>query len=649
MALVEHAVVLYQPQAGELLERVKEFSALHHIHLHLVSLEHFRADPARYLEHAKHVVALVDDTELADLVSGSRQYEYSVGIIPLHRASFTYRLFCLPSSLEKLLECAFDEAARAMDVLLCNDEVVMGMLMVGDSPLLDRSSKTYLAEQSGLLQRWWHTFMLLIAGLVRLPRIRHFPVTLTTAKEQQIKTAVTGITVIENDTTSLAARLVNTTVSAEDGKASVLLISPKSIGEYLRFLFRALFPWNHSVKALPGAVSYIRSSRLTIEGKKPLVYYLDGKQRQAEQLELEVCRKAVRICVGERWCEEQAPVAESPKDTLRVENLPVHTERLAMITRRLPLFTHALEEEFKELFLLLKQHARVEVDYVALMILSTLVASLGLFMNSSAVLIGAMLLAPLMAPIISLAMGLLRNDQGLLRGSVKSILIGMLIALVTSALVAILVPLQRVTPEIAARLQPSLFDLGVAIASGIAGGYAYAREKVMKSLPGVAIAVALVPPLCVAGFGIGWHDLGMVLGASLLFLTNLVGIALATAITFLVLGFSPISRPTQGAKSLVLSLVLTLLVAVPLSVSFSQMHQAWLLETSLSSEVFAVNGKQLWLSDIQVSQWQDGVQVSGNLSSPVPLDEDDVRALKEELQERLQQPVRLEVGYRIQL
>src|SRR5690606_17580618 len=125
-----------------------------------------------------------------------------------------------------------------------------------------------------------------------------------------------------------------------------------------------------------------------------------------------------------------------------------------------------------------------------------------------------------------------------------SILIGMLIALVTSALVAILVPLQRVTPEIAARLQPSLFDLGVAIASGIAGGYAYAREKVMKRLPGVAIGVGLVPPLCVAGFGFGWHYLGVGLGASLLFLTNLGGSALAASSTFLVLGFSPISRPT---------------------------------------------------------------------------------------------------------
>src|SRR5690606_13657999 len=167
--------------------------------------------------------------------------------------------------------------------------------------------------------------------------------------------------------------------------------------------------------------------------------------------------------------------------------------------------------------------------------------------------------------IISLAMGLLRNDQGLLRGSMKSILVGLSIALVTSALVAVLVPLQRITPEIASRLQPSLFDLGVAIASGIAGGYAYAREKVMKSLPGVAIAVALVPPLCVAGIGIGWLDHDMVFGAMLLFLTNLAGIALAAAISFLVLGFAPISRPAQGAKRLALSLALSLLLAVPLS------------------------------------------------------------------------------------
>src|SRR5690606_1851615 len=187
-------------------------------------------------------------------------------------------------------------------------------------------------------------------------------------------------------------------------------------------------------------------------------------------------------CVGQGWKAEKAKVEESAKDTLRLENLPVDKARIDMMVRRLPFFSHAVEEEFKDLFLLLKQNAKIEADYIALMILSVLVANLGLMMNSTAVLIGAMVLAPLMSPIISLSMGLLRNDRALLRGSVNCIVVGVVIALATSALVAMLVPLQRVTPEIAARLQPSLLDLGVAIASGIAGGYAYAREKVMKSL-----------------------------------------------------------------------------------------------------------------------------------------------------------------------
>lgn len=649
MALLERAVVVYQRGAEALLDRITAFCNRRQVCIHPVSLADFHASPESILSQADHVVTLIEDGELSQMLAASRHYGFSLGIIPPNANSYTYRLFNLPSGLDELIEQAFDDSPQAMDLLLCNGEVVMGMLMLGDSPFLDRRSKAYRVSPPSFVQRWWQSFLLLLRGLLRLPSIRHFPVTLTTAKGQTIKTVVTGITVIENDTGGLAGRVVSSTLSVEDGKASVLLISPKSIGEYLTFLGVSLFQGNRPLKTLPAAVSYIRTSRLTIQGNQPLVYYLDGKQRQAEALDIEVCQKAVSICVGQGWKAEKAKVEESAKDTLRLENLPVDKARIDMMVRRLPFFSHAVEEEFKDLFLLLKQNAKIEADYIALMILSVLVANLGLMMNSTAVLIGAMVLAPLMSPIISLSMGLLRNDRALLRGSVNCIVVGVVIALATSALVAMLVPLQRVTPEIAARLQPSLLDLGVAIASGIAGGYAYAREKVMKSLPGVAIAVALVPPLCVAGIGIGWLDHDMVFGAMLLFLTNLAGIALAAAISFLVLGFAPISRPAQGAKSLALSLALTLLLAVPLSYSFNQMHSSWQLEHELVSEVFSVNGKQLRMVDVQIGLLRHGVRVTGDIASPSRLEEKDLWALKVVLEQRWQRPVQMEVGYRLEL
>src|SRR5690606_7702549 len=155
------------------------------------------------------------------------------------------------------------------------------------------------------------------------------------------------------------------------------------------------------------------------------------------------------------------------------ENLPLHEQRLTMIQRRLPLFTHALEEDFKELFLQLRESAQASSSFIALMMLSSLVASLGLFLSSPAVIIGATVLAPLMSPIISLAMALLRNEQTLLRNALSTIAIGVTLALVMAALLALIFPIARITPEMAARLNPNLLDLGVAIFSGMAGAYAY--------------------------------------------------------------------------------------------------------------------------------------------------------------------------------
>src|SRR5690606_16732675 len=189
----------------------------------------------------------------------------------------------------------------------------------------------------------------------------------------------------------------------------------------------------------------------------------------------------------------------------------------------------------------------------------------------------------------------------------------------------------------------------VAIASGIAGGYAHARERVMKSLPGVAIAVALVPPLVVAGIGIGWLDWYVVKGALLLFLTNLVGIALAAALTILVLGFAPIKQPSRSAQGLGLSLALMVIIAVPLYWSFDRIRSHWAAEQHLASEEFQINGKKLRLQGVQVRLLGGEVSLSANILSEVPVERADLEALKAMLEKVWQRPVRLEVGYRLAL
>lgn len=126
-------------------------------------------------------------------------------------------------------------------------------------------------------------------------------------------------------------------------------------------------------------------------------------------------------------------------------------------------------------------------------------------------------------------------------------------------------PLNVMTAQITSRLNPNVLDLLVAIFSGIAGAYAASKDQVAKSVAGVAIAVALVPPLAVTGIGIGWLDFEIIYGSFLLFLTNLFGVCVAGALTFIALGFAPISRATKG---LAYSTILLAIVTIPLVVSF---------------------------------------------------------------------------------
>jgi uncharacterized hydrophobic protein (TIGR00271 family) len=258
--------------------------------------------------------------------------------------------------------------------------------------------------------------------------------------------------------------------------------------------------------------------------------------------------------------------------------------------------------------------------------------------------VGAMLLAPPLSPIISLSMGLLRASSDLARRSLGAIAVGVAIALAVSATLALLIPLERVTPEMSARLRPSLLDLGVAVFSGAAGAYAHARESVLKSLPGVAIAVALMPPLCVAGIGLGWLDAGVFLGAMLLFVTNLVGIALAASATFLVLGFAPIRTAKRG---LGLGLAALAAVAVPLSISFRDIWETWSTERLVRAEAVVVDGREIELRSVRVTLERPAVRVQAVVASDATIGRETALAVKDELARRLGRPVALELETRL--
>ena len=131
-----------------------------------------------------------------------------------------------------------------------------------------------------------------------------------------------------------------------------------------------------------------------------------------------------------------------------------------------------------------------------------MIATLGLISNSTAVVIGAMIVAPLMDPILSLAFGLTIADNRLVKRSAITVVIGVLTVVGTSWLLASLLGANEINPEITGRTAPNLIDLVIAVAAAVAGAFTLSRDRLSNSIAGVAIAVALVPPLCVTGIGL---------------------------------------------------------------------------------------------------------------------------------------------------
>ncbi|MEK7751174.1 MAG: DUF389 domain-containing protein [Acidobacteriota bacterium] len=178
------------------------------------------------------------------------------------------------------------------------------------------------------------------------------------------------------------------------------------------------------------------------------------------------------------------------------------------------------------------------LNYALELIFSAGIATLGLVLNSPAVVIGAMLISPLMGPILSAGLAFAAADLYLGFKALWAILVSSLAAIALSAGLVWLLPFQSSTPEILARIQPNLLDLGVALFSGLAGSVVVCRGGGgggVTALPGVAIAVALMPPLCTVGFGVGsGFSWSIIDGAGLLFLTNLAAIVTSAFLVFYV-------------------------------------------------------------------------------------------------------------------
>ena len=191
-------------------------------------------------------------------------------------------------------------------------------------------------------------------------------------------------------------------------------------------------------------------------------------------------------------------------------------------------------------------------------------ASVGLNVNTTAVIIGAMLVSPLMGPIIGTGLALGTNDLDLLKSAAKNLLVMVLISLAASTLFFIISPLDLVNPtELEARTSPTIYDVMIALFGGLAGILENSRKERGTVLSGVAIATALMPPLCTAGYGLAHLNMHFFLGALYLFIINSVFIALATYLMVKYLRFrtvSGIDEETARRRRKIISIVLVIVL-----------------------------------------------------------------------------------------
>jgi uncharacterized hydrophobic protein (TIGR00271 family) len=169
---------------------------------------------------------------------------------------------------------------------------------------------------------------------------------------------------------------------------------------------------------------------------------------------------------------------------------------------------------------------------------STLIACLGLVANSTAVIIGAMLVAPLMTPIFGIALALVRGEPRLLGRALRAEGVGVLLGVGIATLFGVMPLALEATPEMLARTQPNLLDLLVAVLAGFAGSYAMIDERLSPALPGVAIATAIVPPVANTGLCLAVGAYQGAYGSFLLFLANFLSILIVSCATFIAGGLA---------------------------------------------------------------------------------------------------------------
>ncbi len=290
-----------------------------------------------------------------------------------------------------------------------------------------------------------------------------------------------------------------------------------------------------------------------------------------------------------------------------------------------------------------EEGGKLDGQYVFMLVTASALAMLGLFLSSPVVLIGAMLISPLMGPITLLGFSLCTLDFDAMRRALWALAVGVIGIMAIAILITLFSPLREATPEILSRIRPNLFDLLVAIFSGLAGGYA-AINRHGAAVVGVAIATALMPPLSVVGFGLATFNLTYAWGAFFLFMTNLLAIALCVTGIAWLYGFATVHSKRFARWQTAAVLVVFAGLSLPLGFALRDIaYETRVANTVRKEALIPFEGQEAELSAINVD-FPNGLPIQVQQTVLV---HERVASAEEQLEDRLERILERPVNLRI--
>lgn len=289
-------------------------------------------------------------------------------------------------------------------------------------------------------------------------------------------------------------------------------------------------------------------------------------------------------------------------------------------------------------------------SYYILLAISAFIATLGVLIDNSTVVIGAMLIAPLMVPIMALSVAIAKGEAENILNSLGNISMSVLAVVLLAYITGHLVPVVDIPEQALLRAQPNIVDLLIAIASGAVGMYAYLHKDIPESLVGVAIAVSLVPPLTVVGIGFALGAYLLSLGATVLFFTNVVAIICSAVVVLFLHGRSARVSGSEEQRDVALAssgitIVIAILLAILLSGAFLQVYREEqrkaIVRDTLTPLVEESGGK---ITELEITLTEGQVHVDVIARVPEEVERLDVRRMNSALVYALENSVDLQVS-----